>query len=43
LNENNFDQNEDLQDSMTEEETKSDTIIEKYEYNFNLYLLFYSL
>ncbi|XP_025411324.1 THO complex subunit 1 [Sipha flava] len=43
LNENNFDQNEDLQDSMTEEETKSDTIIEKVNVDKNLYLKFWAL
>lgn len=39
MNENNFDQIEDnnMQDSITEDEVKSETIIEKYKY-FNIYL-----
>lgn len=41
MSENNFDQMEDMQDSMAEDETKSDTIIEKYEFIYNLYLLFF--
>lgn len=31
LNENNFDEIEDIHDSITEDEAKPDTIIEKYE------------
>lgn len=32
LNENNFDQIDDIQESIAEDESKSDTLIEKYGY-----------
>lgn len=33
LDENNFDQIEETQDAVTEDDTKSDIVIEKYEYS----------